>query len=168
MIKHLIFIVNPFSGTSSKNGIETIIANEMDRTKYSFDIFFTEYPSHASEIVRDHKSSDIVYGFVAVGGDGTVNEVASEIIGTDKVLGVIPQGSGNGFGCAIGMSRDLVKSIRILNQSTVQSIDTGLCNDNNFVNICGIGIDGQIVYKTKSDPSRGFFKYLKTTILLSF
>jgi diacylglycerol kinase (ATP) len=166
-MKKLVFIVNPFSGTNSKNNFSNILVQNLDKNKLSFEIIYTEYPGHAKEIVKEYINDSDIDGFVAVGGDGTVNEVACNIIGTDKVLGVLPQGSGNGFGCSVGMSRDLIKSVKILNDSEVAVIDTGSCNSENFVNVCGIGFDAQVVYKTKSDSSRGFFKYLKTSLELS-
>jgi diacylglycerol kinase (ATP) len=167
-MKKLVFIVNPFSGPNSKNNFSNILYHNVDKNKLSCEIIFTEYPGHAKEIVKEYLNDSDIDGFVAVGGDGTVNEVACNIIGTDKVLGVLPQGSGNGFGCSIGMSRDLIKSVKILNDSEVAVIDTGYCNSQKFVNVCGIGFDAQVVYKTKSDSSRGFLKYLKTSLELSF
>ena len=167
-MKKLVFIVNPFSGTKSKSNFSNILDQNIDKNKFSYTIKFTEYTGHANEIVNDHLKDPDIYGFIAVGGDGTVNEVASHIIGSDKVLGVLPQGSGNGFGCSLGMSRDITKSIKLLNETEEVVIDTGQCNGISFVNVCGIGFDAQVVYTTKSDPSRGFFKYLKTSLRLSF
>lgn len=166
-MKTTVFIVNPFSGTKSKSNFNSILEANIDKNKFTPIIEFTEYPNHAKEIVNKYLKDPDIYGFVAVGGDGTVNEVAVNIIGTDKVLGVLPQGSGNGFGCSLGMSRDLAQSVRLLNDAKISVIDTGMCNGASFVNVCGIGFDAQVVYKTKSDPSRGFFKYLKTSLQLS-
>lgn len=166
-MKTLVFIINPFSGTNSKSDFKSILEANIDINKYTPIIEFTEYPNHAKEIVNKYLNDPDIYGFIAVGGDGTVNEVAVNIIGTDKVLGVLPQGSGNGFGCSIGMRRDLAQSVRLLNDVKIAVIDTGMCNGAGFVNVCGIGFDAQVVYKTKSDPSRGFFKYLKTSLQLS-
>jgi YegS/Rv2252/BmrU family lipid kinase len=168
MRKHLVFVVNPFSGTTNKIGIEQIIESYLNHSLFNYQIFFTEYPKHASHIVNSLKCQYEIYAFIAVGGDGTVNEVASELVDSDKVLGIIPQGSGNGFGCAIGMSRDLKKSLKLLNTAEELIIESGFCNRQFFINLSGIGIDGQIVYNTRNDSSRGFFKYLKTTLQLSY
>jgi diacylglycerol kinase (ATP) len=167
MLKHLVFIVNPFSGTSDKSKVSHLLEEYLDKDKFTYEINYTEYPMHAQEIIKQRLGDQQVFAFIAVGGDGTVNEVASKIIGTHQNLGVLPQGSGNGFGTAIGMNRDLKKSIELLNNCQISCIDTGRCNEETFVNICGIGFDAQIVYMTKSDSKRGFFKYLFTTLAQS-
>jgi YegS/Rv2252/BmrU family lipid kinase len=168
MRKHLVFVVNPFSGTTNKTGIDQIIKTHLNHSLYTYQVFLTEYSKHAIQIVDSIKSQNDIYAFIAVGGDGTVNEVASQLVDSDKVLGIIPQGSGNGFGCSIGMSRNIIESLKLLNTSDELVIDTGVCNGQCFINLSGIGIDGQIVYKTRNDSSRGFFKYLKTTLQLSY
>ena len=96
MKKKIVFILNPISGTSKKDGIPHVIENVLDKEKFDYSISFTERAGHASEIARHAAEigTDIV---VAIGGDGTVNEVARAIVDTGTALGIVPCGSGNGL-----------------------------------------------------------------------
>lgn len=95
-MKKILFIMNPISGTISKAGIPEIIEKTLDKKKFDYQIRLTEYAGHASEIAIDAKNNgyDIV---VAIGGDGTVNEVARALVHSQTALGIIPCGSGNGL-----------------------------------------------------------------------
>jgi YegS/Rv2252/BmrU family lipid kinase len=167
MRKLLVFIVNPFSGTTSKANFESLVDKNIDKSKFEVKISYTHYPLHARELVTQEVKTLNPYAVIAVGGDGTVNEVASAVVNTDICLGVIPAGSGNGFGSHIGMTRNMAKSLISINKANPVIIDTGLCNgDKAFVNIAGIGFDGHIVHQTKKDSKRGFFNYFKSTINL--
>lgn len=98
--------------------------------------------------------------FVACGGDGTVNQVANALAGKDKVLGVLPMGSGNDFARNIGLTGDFVKDFSILMNGTVKRIDTIQTEHDLFVNTFGIGIDGLTnYYASRSKFKSGFFKY---------
>ena len=94
--KKIIFIMNPISGTASKAGIPKLIERYLDHEAFDYEIKLTEYAGHASVIATEAKDNhvDIV---VAVGGDGTVNEVARAIVHSQTALGIIPCGSGNGL-----------------------------------------------------------------------
>ena len=101
--QQILFIINPISGVYKKEHIPEKIAKYIDYTKYDFTIRTTQYAGHATEIARDA----VLEGFktiVAVGGDGSINEVANALIGTDAVLGIIPYGSGNGLALHLGMT----------------------------------------------------------------
>jgi len=94
--KNIMFIVNPVSGVYRKKNIPEKIARYLDYTKFDYTIRFTQYEGHASLIAQQavEEGYDIC---VAVGGDGSINEVAQSLAGTNTVLGLIPYGSGNGF-----------------------------------------------------------------------
>jgi diacylglycerol kinase family enzyme len=91
--KKIIFVINPASGVRSKNRVEAMIDMYLDKDQYTHEIHFTERPGHAVEISRKaaREKADVV---VAVGGDGSLNEIAKGIIGSDTALGIIPTGSG--------------------------------------------------------------------------
>ena len=92
--KEIVFIVNPISGTHSKEFILHQIEKRLDHSLYNYTIRKTEYAGHAIEIARQaaEEKKDIV---VAIGGDGTINEIGRSLIHTDTAMGIIPCGSVN-------------------------------------------------------------------------
>lgn len=101
---------------------------------------------------------------MAVGGDGSVNEVAAALIGTTVPLGILPGGSGNGFAMHLGWGRNIKKAIQLLNEAKPIQIDTCLLNGRPFVNLAGTGFDALVAYQTKKSTLRGFYGYLKFSL----
>ena len=158
--KNILFVVNPFAGHGSKAKIPDLIVKSVDKTKFDFNLTFTEYAGHASEIAKDAKEKGLD-AVISVGGDGTVNEVASALAYSDTALGIIPGGSGNGLSMHLGIGRNARKALRIIDQFQTKVIDTATVNDKFYVNMAGVGIDGLVAYKTKQSTKRGFRTYLK-------
>ena len=156
------FIVNPNSGTSSKKDLRQSIDLLLDKTKYDYSYLETERAGHAIILTKEAVAQKV--DIVAVcGGDGTVNEVASQLINTKVKLAIIPGGSGNGFAGHLGIPRNVKKAIEIINAGASDIIDSCMVNDRAFVNIAGIGFDGLISYRAKGNNKRGLWMYLKTT-----
>jgi len=101
---------------------------------------------------------------VAVGGDGTINEVASSIVGSDTALGIIPYGSGNGLARFLGISMDAPKAIETLNTAHVEVIDSATLDGKPFFNMAGMGFDAHISELFSREKKRGFFTYLNSSI----
>lgn len=101
---------------------------------------------------------------VACGGDGSVNEIASQLIGTESVLGVLPCGSGNGFAMHLGIGRDVGKAIRFLNNGKVIAIDSCAMNGRPFVNLAGVGFDAIVARRLHRSKLRGVWGYLFNTL----
>jgi len=162
-MKKAVFIVNPFSGTSQKGHLPALLSQHLDQRLYAYEIRPTEYAGHATVLAAAavEEGADLV---VAVGGDGSVNEVAQALIHTETILGVLPGGSGNGFAMHLGLGRNLEKAIHVLNTGTPQTIDTCTVNDRFFINVAGVGFDARIAYKTKLNSKRGFLPYFMTTL----
>ena len=154
------FIVNPISGKGKQKDIENIIRENLNAKKYEYSIQFTEKQGHAKELSKQA----IIDGYeaiIAVGGDGTVNEIASECIGKDTVLGIIPAGSGNGFAYHLGINKNIKESVLQLNNSKVKIVDSCTANSMPFVNISGIGFDAHIANLFQNLEKRGFWNYIK-------
>lgn len=157
------FIVNPFSGTSRKTKLSDLLKTHLDQSKYDYEILHTAYPEHARDIALECVEKK--YGLVvAVGGDGTVNEVAGALVNSDTVFGIIPGGSGNGFYLHLGIGRKVINAINVLNTGKIMEIDTCKVNDHFFLNVAGLGFDARIAYLTKSSKIRGLLAYLMTTL----
>ncbi len=158
----ILFIVNPFSGIGKQNKIEQLIGNYLDKNKFLPDIKYTEYAGHASEISKKAVGEyDIV---VAVGGDGSVNEVSRGLINSDTILAVIPTGSGNGFARHLKLPLNPEKAIKVINNLNIKTIDTAQINNVSFVNVAGTGYDAEMGYNFSKLKKRGFSGYAKVVI----
>lgn len=161
--KRILFVTNPFSGAKSKDHLRQTIETYLNHAVFEYDIQYTEYPSHATTIASDAASNGL-FAVIAVGGDGTINEVAKGLVHTKTALGIVPFGSGNGFSYHLGIKRDIVAAIQVLNEAHAAPIDTGSANDHFFVNIAGLGLDATVAYKTKLNTKRGFYPYFINTL----
>ncbi|MFN4256089.1 MAG: diacylglycerol/lipid kinase family protein [Saprospiraceae bacterium] len=161
--QRVVFIVNPKAGTRMQRRIRESIEKHLDHRKFEHGIWFTEKAGHATELTRKAVADgcDIV---VAVGGDGSINEVACGLIGTEAVLGIIPAGSGNGLAMHLGYGRSIDKAMQKLNTATPRSIDCGLLNGRPFFNIAGIGFDGLVSNLMQGRGKRGFANYFLKSV----
>ena len=159
-MKNIAFIVNPISGTKAKNRVAKLIRELLDLQQFAPTVVVTEYAGHATQLAQQFAMEDY-YAVVAVGGDGTINEVASGLIGTNTALGIVPNGSGNGFARHLDISTRMNRAIEMLNNSEVINVDYGLVNDQPFFSTCGVGFDA-VVAQDFSDSSRGFKGYLQS------
>lgn len=155
-MEHIDFIVNPISGAKDKRKVVRIIEEELDRTKYSFSIIYTSGPGDATALARK-STADIV---CAVGGDGTLNEVARGILGSEKTFAIIPCGSGDGLALHLGISRNHRKAVRNLNTGARKALDSGTINGHEFFSICGTGLDAIVSYRFANAGSRGLKTYV--------
>lgn len=158
----IIFIVNPFSGIGRQKGIELQIEKNLDVGKFAYKVVYTEAPNHARTLSEQAmmENFDVI---VAVGGDGTVNEVAQPIVGTKTLLAIIPSGSGNGLARHLHIPIETEKAIQVINALNSKSIDTVEVNNQFFVSIAGVGFDAQVARKFAGQKRRGFFKYMQIT-----
>ena len=162
--KKIRFIVNPFSGVGNKSDFQDLLAQYFDSQDKELDIVYTERAGHAVELSTEAvvQSYDLV---VAVGGDGTVNEVASQLLHSSCTLAILPAGSGNGFALHIGMGRNMKKALRKLSSlDSVTTIDTAIVNGGFFINVSGIGFDAMVSHAVKAEKRRGLQLYVKKTI----
>jgi diacylglycerol kinase (ATP) len=157
---NILFIINPISGGKDKMKIPGLIDATLDRSKFNPNFSFTEYIGHASEIAEEAsgKNFDII---VAVGGDGTINEIATKVMQQDKILGIIPFGSGNGLARFLKIPMNTVKAIEVINNRHTLLMDTGKFNDKHFFNMAGMGFDAHISSVFAGNKSRGLTGYLR-------
>ena len=157
-IQHITFIINPISGTQSKHEIPDLIDRMMDKERFECKVCITEYAGHAAELAKAcaAQGDDIV---VAVGGDGTVNEVARSLVHTKTALGIIPCGSGNGLARHLCIPMDIRKALDIINQAQIVDFDYGVINDLPFFCTCGMGFDAFISLKFAEAGKRGPITY---------
>lgn len=135
----------------------------LDSGKFNATYFFTDGPGHAYDLAADlvNRDADVL---VAVGGDGTINEVASGLGESGKIMGIIPYGSGNGLARSLKISLDERRAIQTLNKFNPVRIDSGTFNERNFFNMAGIGFDAHISAVFAHNISRGLGGYVKTAV----
>ena len=161
--KKITFILNPISGTHSKEEIPAQIEQLLDKEQFEASIRFTEYAGHAAEIAKEcaDNHEDVV---VAVGGDGTVNEVARSLVHTQTALAIIPCGSGNGLARHLCLPLDVKKAIGIINYCKIEAFDYGVINDLPFFCTCGMGFDAFISLKFAEAGKRGPITYVENVL----
>ncbi len=163
MKKKIFFIMNPISGTVSKAGIPDLIDKYIDHDKFDYEIKFTKYAGHASEIAKEAKENGIDIA-VAVGGDGTINEVARSIVQSDTALGIIPCGSGNGLARHLMIPLNKKKAIEIINKCEIHNLDYGIINEYPFFCTCGMGFDAFVSHKFAEAGKRGPITYVENVL----
>lgn len=159
-MEKVLFIVNPVSGGKSKKPYLEAIDRYLDKGRYSYRIAMTEYPGHAAELARESEETLVV----AVGGDGTVSEVARGLIGTGKTFGIVPCGSGDGLALHLGIGRNPRKSLNIINSGFAQMMDYGLVDGTPFFCTSGVGFDAVVADRFAKSSSRGLMTYITTAL----
>ncbi|MCI6161446.1 MAG: YegS/Rv2252/BmrU family lipid kinase [Prevotellaceae bacterium] len=159
----ILFVMNPISGTVEKSNIPQLIEETLDKSLFDYSVAETEYAGHATQLAQKAKADgvDIV---VAVGGDGTVNEVARAIIDSKTALGIIPCGSGNGLARHLLLPMDIKKSIGVINKCVINELDYGLVNGMPFFCTCGMGFDAFISMKFAEAGKRGMLTYVENVL----
>lgn len=164
--KTVYIIINPKSGTSGKQSLPRKIVEKLDARKFTVHIFITRYAGHGSEIAREAVAHNVDY-VIAIGGDGTVNEVGKELVHSNTALGIVPLGSGNGLGRDLGIPLNASKALDIIAEEYVESIDYGKANGDIFFCTCGMGFDAEVASKVAGKKQRGTLMYF-TNMLEAF
>lgn len=162
-MRSILFIINPKSGTDRKIYIRQSIGRNIDTNKYTYQVRYTEYAGHAEVIAREAAEAGIDIA-VAVGGDGTVNEVARALIHTNTALGIIPCGSGNGLARHLQLPMDPEGAISMINAGNIKDLDYGTMNGSPFFCTCGMGFDAFISMKFANSGKRGLISYIENTL----
>ena len=147
----MLFIVNPISGHGRKQRIISRLQ------KSGYEVVCTEYAGHGEILARETTAKVVV----AVGGDGTVNEVARGLIGTDKVLGIIPCGSGDGLARHLGISHIFNRAMKTVMSGNSQPLDAAKINGRLFFSVCGVGFDAVVSEQFAKCGKRGLGSYIK-------
>jgi YegS/Rv2252/BmrU family lipid kinase len=160
MRRHIIYIINPISGTRTKKDLQQMVEKKTAERNIPFDI----YPSVASgdysflnSIIREKKVTDIVIA----GGDGTVSQVAGNLMNEDVNFGIIPCGSGNGLAYAAKIPKQPARALDIVFTGKASLIDGFYINDQFACMLCGLGFDAKVAHEFSQQPTRGLLTYAK-------
>ncbi len=160
MKKKIRFIVNPTSGFGKQKIIEKLVEQHLNHTFFESNIVYTKAAKHATELAKQAvlENFDIV---VSVGGDGSINEIAKGLLGSNTALAIVPAGSGNGLARCLNIPLNLTKAIHIINKGKEQHLDTFTFNDERVLNIAGVGFDAFVNEKMMKLDNRNIFAYFK-------
>ena len=154
------FIVNPIAGTKSK--VDVVKQIDLLFNSYNYVIRYTKRAGHATTLAQEALGKfDVV---VAVGGDGTVNEVSKGLLHSDCTLGIVPMGSGNGLARHLGVPMNLGKALRFIESADSYLIDTCSLNGESYNITAGVGFESDIAYLFAQQKGRGLFNYVKSIL----
>lgn len=159
MKKLVLFVVNPVSGVGKKKIIEKVVREEIDASHIEYDFIYTTHRGHGYEISRSYANE--VDAVIAVGGDGTVNEVGSGLVHSKTALGIIPTGSGNGLARFLEIPLKIKQAVSVINSLTKRKIDVMRLNNSYSLNVAGVGFDAFISDKFSQVKTRGPLQYMK-------
>jgi YegS/Rv2252/BmrU family lipid kinase len=159
-IKKSLFILNPAAGVLP---VKLILSAELKRRRNELSTFKSLSIDESGVQIRNSFSDYDV--FVAAGGDGTVRSIASQLVGTDKILGVLPMGSGNGFARELGFKPNIPSLLKDIRKSERILIDIIEINDHICLNVAGTGLDSFVAHSFDKLSTRGFWSYVYVTFL---
>lgn len=158
-----LLIINPISGTRHKRGLENFVCKCLESKNIDTEIFYTKRSGDAY-----HEASRAAcQGYpmvITAGGDGTVNEAANGLAGTETVLGILPYGSGNGLARSLGIPQDLNEAMSIIKAGYIMDCDRGVANGNPFYCTFGIGFDAAVSEKFAMMGKRGKTTYIRSAL----
>lgn len=156
-------IINPISGNGKQQDIAKQLNKYLDSSRFDLTITESQYAGHGIKLGEEaiKNNFDVV---IAIGGDGTINEIANSLSFSNIAMGIIPCGSGNGLARHLGIPMNAVKAIQWLNHANIQKIDTIKANDMRFVNVAGIGFDALVAHEFEKMESRGLSSYAKIVL----
>lgn len=159
-------IINPISGAGRRRDVARVRAEQaaalVEQRRLNAEVFVTERPGHARALAGAGLRRGVTT-FVAWGGDGTVNEIGSALVGSDATLAIVPSGSGNGLARELGVPLDPAAAFHVVFEGRSRLIDAGELDGHLFFNIAGIGLDARVAHRFAEGglARRGFVRYLE-------
>ena len=156
--KHIVFIINPKSGVERQKEIKEAIHAHLDEHKFTHEIWNTDYAKHGIALANEAAQKG-AYAVVAVGGDGSVNDIVKGLLGTNTLLGIIPKGSGNGMARTMRIPLDTAEAIKVINKGHAGDMDVAFANGQPFISNAGVAFDALISKKFAKSERRGLMVY---------
>lgn len=154
-----LIILNPNAGVQPVN---FIVSKDLERRKKDLKCLKSRTISETHSLIKEHINNHEV--FVAAGGDGTVHSVAMGLVGSDKILGVLPLGSGNGFAKEFGFKMNIKTLLSNIDRKESMDIDIIEINGHLCLNVAGIGLDSFVAHSFNELKLRGFLPYIWLTL----
>ena len=163
MNRHFIYFINPVSGTKNKDALLRLIETKTTSHGIPYRVLHTNAKGDYAYL-KDSITKEGITDIIICGGDGSVNQVAGALLGTNVNIGIIPMGSGNGLALAAGIPRNASKALDLILKGKASYIDAFRINNSFSCMLCGLGFDAQVAHQFATHPSRGLATYVKLTI----
>ena len=163
MERNLLFLINPISGTRNKNRLSDSINKETSKRNIPYQIIPTAKEGKY-DFLKEKIAIEKITDVIICGGDGSINHVASALIGIDVNIGIIPMGSGNGLAFAAKIPFNINKALDIIFNGNAKYIDAFFVNKNFGCMLCGLGFDANVAHAFFNQKKRGLFTYIKITL----
>lgn len=163
MSRKIIYIINPASGTKSRNDLRKIIEDKTKERGFGYNIFPSVADGNYSflhSIIKEEKITDVVIA----GGDGTISGVVGSLLNADVNFGIIPRGSGNGLALCAKISKQPAKALNIIFNGKASAIDGFFINDRFACMLAGLGFDAKVAHEFADHPKRGLMTYAQLTL----
>jgi len=161
--KSIIFIINPKAGVKRNVNFTKLIQKIFSVSDYKYELLTTKTPNHATELAVGAVNKNIAF-VVAIGGDGTVNEVAKALVNSKTTLGIVPSGSGNGFARHLKIPLKAEQALKLIADRNVLKADTFFVNNFFSVNVSGVGLEAHIAHLFAKAKGRGFWNYARLSL----
>lgn len=165
--RKIIYLINPISGTSKKEGLRKLIERETTAQGIPFEILSTNADGDY-DLLKDKILKEGITDVVVTGGDGTVNQVTGALRGISIRIGIIPVGSGNGLARTAGIPARPQEALALIFTGKTQKVDAFLINNQYACTLSGIGFDAQVAHDFATKASRGLVTYTQQSIINFF
>ncbi|PXX30705.1 diacylglycerol kinase family protein [Arenibacter sp. ARW7G5Y1] len=162
-MRNIHFIINPKAGSGNNFLEKEFLRSYFKETEYLLYVKYSKYKKQAISLTKD-SIKEGAQTIVACGGDGTINEVASCLVGTNIMLGIIPIGSGNGLASNLMIPHVIEKAIEVIKRNEIVTIDVGRINEQYFFSNTGMGFDANVIKNYEALQKRTILGYLKASL----
>ncbi len=167
MDRNILFLVNPISGTRTKEKIIAFISEKLNAANISFSIDYTNATGNYT-LLKEQVVAKRITDIVIVGGDGSVNQVVQAFAEMRLRFGILPVGSGNGLARAAGIPTKIKRALQVIVEGNTMPVDAFTINDTFSCMLSGLGFDAQVAHNFARKAKRGLFNYTKESLLHFF
>ncbi len=167
MDRKLLFLVNPISGTRTKEKLIAFITEKVTSAGFLFTIDYTNATGNYT-LLKEKVIADRFTDIVIVGGDGSVNQVVQAFAALPVRFGILPVGSGNGLARAAGIPTKIKRALQVIIEGNTMPVDAFTINDAFSCMLSGLGFDAQVAHNFARKAKRGLFNYTKESLLHFF
>jgi diacylglycerol kinase (ATP) len=162
-MRKILIIINRKAGTDREKQLGLVIRQQLPADRFAVEITYLQYLGHGTDLAREavQRGVDTV---VAVGGDGSINEIAQGLLGSGTALAIVPLGSGNGLARALRIPLDATAALQIVANGPRKSMDAGFANEHLFLSNAGVGFDALIADRFRHSKKRGLVNYARLVI----